>query len=895
MSGLWLGLSLIIAAVTIWLPGGRWTIAAALALIAVGTVAVSRFRASATTIPDRWPRAALSFLALLAVAAFAVPTFGQWACAAAAVGLIVRVIAGRRRMGMAVAEAILAAGLVAVGSALLQPLYLSLWSRTQGWPLLATLMQGVATAAGWDARAWSATLTLRDGDTVYRHALTAEGVLPFPLFCLALWGAALSLIGRRRASNALRCAAVLGFYSLARYLLLVRLTVEGFSADLFWDPVVLSLSTVAAAPLMALTATSAGPARERFLPTAEDRPSKASDRINGSPLRRPHVAARAAVLALAVGAAVGLSAWTNAGVSKAGRVLIDESHSDWTSSLRPFATDWFGNEATYNYASFAEYLNHFFRVSLNDRAPLTTRLLAGYDVLLVKMPTRAYTPDEREAIDAFVRRGGGLWLIGDHTNVFGTSTHLNALSAPMGLRFREDATWELGNGGPALWTPASASATHPVLRRVARFEFQTGCSLQASLAANDLMIAPRTVSRAADYATPNFFPQARPNNFDGAFGPALLAASTRRGAGRVVAFTDSTSFSTFSMFATGRPEFAVNTVAWLNQRNRPAWPGWAGWLLALAAATWLVAGAARASGDRHRSGASLLPVSAIVLSLLLGGVIGSQALAVALSPARSVRPEAPLRRVYFLTEGSDALFENLDPLYWNVADDPARERRFTTFLIGTQRFGLVPTVVERVPDADRFGDLLVIARPHRPLPAAEQQRLEAFVRRGGRVLVLPDTGAGGTREATLDDLLRHFGLSCAGRAPGEARVHVPGAQMRPRFREPFQFDGGAAVARAYTGAHPDSGPDVLARADLGRGFLLVAGDGQLFANATLGNHFDVPSGAQWDATALQLWLFRQLLLADRAVTRAFPPRCGPTDWANDSPDRPAAPGAKRRI
>jgi hypothetical protein len=130
--------------------------------------------------------------------------------------------------------------------------------------------------------------------------------------------------------------------------------------------------------------------------------------------------------------------------------------------------------------------------------------------------------------------------------------------------------------------------------------------------------------------------------------------------------------------------------------------------------------------------------------------------------------------------------------------------------------------------------------------------------------------------------------------PGEALVSVPAAGLSVRFQHPFQFHGGTAVARACAGMPTGAGRDVLAHAAVGRGFVLVAGDGQLFANVTLGNHFDVPSGPQWDATALQLWLFRQLLLADRAVTRVFPTRCGPTDWASDSPGRPAAHGARRR-
>src|SRR5262249_38886435 len=157
-----------------------------------------------------------------------------------------------------------------------------------------------------------------------------------------------------------------------------------------------------------------------------------------------------------------------------------------------------------------------------------------------------------------------------------------------------------------------------------------------------------------------------------------------------------------------------------------------------------------------------------------------------------------------------------------------------------------PAVVSRVPEFDPSGDLLVVAHPRTRLAPAERERLASFVRRGGRVLVLPDNRDGGTTQEVLDDWLAPFGLRC-GRLAGETTASVSAAGLRLGFQKPFQFHGGSTVACDAAGR------DVLARASLGRGFVLAAGDGQLFTNATLGNHFDVPAGAQRDATELQLW------------------------------------------
>jgi hypothetical protein len=326
------------------------------------------------------------------------------------------------------------------------------------------------------------------------------------------------------------------------------------------------------------------------------------------------------------------------------------------------------------------------------------------------------------------------------------------------------------------------------------------------------------------------------------------------------------------MFASGRPELAVNTVSWLNRRNRSPWPARLATFVALLAALWLLAGA-----RARRTEEVWWTATALVLTAVLGGAAITRTLGGA-PEGLEVRSEAPLRRVYFLATGSRALFENLDPLHWNVSDDPLRERRFTTFLVGTQRFGLVPTIVREVPAYRPDGDLLVMALPQDPLPPTQAERLERYVRSGGRLLVL---AAPGGDEASLDALLRPFSLRCAGRTRGTGWLAVPAARLQIALRDAFCLEGGEALGR------DGAGRSLLSRVSHGRGTVVVAGDGGIFANALLGNHFDLPTGAQRDALALQFWLFGDLLLADRQVTRRFPERLGAGAWVQQPGSRAA--------
>ena len=54
------------------------------------------------------------------------------------------------------------------------------------------------------------------------------------------------------------------------------------------------------------------------------------------------------------------------------------------------------------------------RLLENDK--IDDETLAKCDVLVIKTPTQRYSPAEVDAVVRFVERGGGLLLIGDHTN-----------------------------------------------------------------------------------------------------------------------------------------------------------------------------------------------------------------------------------------------------------------------------------------------------------------------------------------------------------------------------------------------------------------------------------------------------------------------------------------------
>ena len=154
---------------------------------------------------------------------------------------------------------------------------------------------------------------------------------------------------------------------------------------------------------------------------------------------------------------------------------------------------------------------------------------------------------------AWVGAGGGLFLIGDHTNVFGTSSYLNPLARRFGLRFRYDSTYDLPTLRVTLYERPELLA-HPAVLEMPPFLFATSCTLEAPLLAGNVMVGYGLRALPVDYSKRVFFPD-KEKEQDYPFGLFLQSASVRHGRGRVVAFTDSTVFSNFTMFLGGKPEY----------------------------------------------------------------------------------------------------------------------------------------------------------------------------------------------------------------------------------------------------------------------------------------------------------------------------------------------------
>jgi hypothetical protein len=466
--------------------------------------------------------------------------------------------------------------------------------------------------------------------------------------------------------------------------------------------------------------------------------------------------ARRARLAPAYGllAAVGLwVALEPPGVPSPRRLIvaIDDAHGAWERTDLPFDTKRYGRDTVYTYTLLGEWLGRRHEVVILSETPIQPQ----GDVLLIKMPVVPFSPAEMQAIISYVRDGGGLLVFGDHTNLFGSSTHLNALLAPLGLRLREDAAIPF-EGVTRRFSPQWYNGG-PLVPRDSIFDFATSATIASgSLGVGPLIVDMGVLAEKAQYSNERNFGDLRPT-LDDRFPPLVTAATVSWGKGRVVILADSTPWSNFSFFAPGAKEVVDRA-------------------LRLAASP----------GDRWRRFVFLLITFAILVAaivvrvgvrpLLVWTLTGYAVLTALLSSSSRGDPPTPLRPG---AEESSYIVDAHHSLYRWDSDirtlTPRDRDTYSTFFAWTSRVGLSPEFRIQDPFADPHRPVMIL-NPSLPFTPATQASVESYVRRGGRLLLLDDPlERPGT---TAADLLAPFGISYQPQSTDRS-IHAAGGPPLP--------------------------------------------------------------------------------------------------------------------
>jgi len=598
-----------------------------------------------------------------------------------------------------------------------------------------------------------------------------------------------------------------------------------------------------------------------------------------SPSGQPAAARRRQVLAaVLVAAGTGLLTvavlWNPLGTRQEGRVIVEEFHPRgpdyvWERIDKPFDTEWYGHLSGYNYYCIYDYCSRFYRTSQLNKW-ITDEDLKECDVLVLKVPTRQYLQAEIDAIHKFVRGGGGLLLIGEHTNfdanrsaiadsgtsdpvaavTLGSSTCLNSISREFGFIFRDDCLFGVDSVFDQHWTPPVVP--HPAVQHMPPMDFAGSCSIAPGCSSGRSVISATGLkSLPADYHVKNYFPQPD-DRADMRYGAFVQLWATRYGEGRVLAFTDSTIFSNFVTFTPGKPELMLGMIEWLNHRDAPVDPRWP---LAIPAVVLLAAGLLAARGW---PGAPLVLIAACLLGF------STVATGVQIAHRRGMPPPEPIR-------GKEMVEVVMDREVSSGGLPPSgfisgKEDEFGIFERWILRLGYFTS---RRQGTDVFGkDLIIFLYPNRPEPVSRDFReaLVQYVTEGGKILVIDSAENmeeqkknkkkeknGEKKKSTANDLLEPFQLALTDSAPLSGRLSDTDALPAVLVEKACEVRGGRALAKV-------DGRPVAATRRVGQGEITVVGFGSRFSDANFGFTGDViPDAETRELFELEFSLLRRII------------------------------------
>ncbi len=832
MKRAWIGTALLAAS---WLLGlsyyhqanwWAWLAAVAVGAVLLGGVAERR--------PGRL--VALVSAGLLIPAIVLAPWPWRAGMLLAAVGLVLCALPIERRWPGRVGSAALAAGVVLLAQSLTMAAYESFTARSPDLPdSLAHLLGRLGGLAGIEAAVNGRDLVLFSMRRL--HALGATWALLVDpvtlcflvggvvLIALRRWGTASP--GRRGAwqigGYACRLAACVVLWLPMRAVILMAVymhralrTAYEQPLDLmsqFWSPWV-HLALLAGPVLLAWRFVRPG---ER----PDDSPSAGAGAAR--PKWQPAAAAGVALAAAAVLTAAVV--WEPVGTRKGGRVLVDEYRSqmpwprksfDTTRTDKPFDTEWYGHASGYNYACLYDYCSRFYTMTRQTK-PIGEDALRDCDVLVLKVPSGGYSKTEIASIRRFVERGGGLLLLGEHTSVYGSGVYLNQVAEQFGFRFRYDCAFGIDSVFVQRFAPPPAP--HPILQHMPPLDFATSCTIDPAGSDGRAVIqATGLKNLSANYHAPNYYPQAK-DQPEMRYGPFVQLWATRHGAGRVVAFTDSTIFSNFAFFEPGKSELMLGMLEWLNHRSEALDPR----LLLVLVGVCLLAGAAALG----RPWETCWPL------LLAAGALGWAAVVVAVPAAGRAAMPPP---------------KALSPMTTIALDRTVSEARLPRngFIAGKDdEFGLFERSILRLgyftrrasgADATK-ADVVVVLHPgggDQPTLVRFRRRLIEYVSAGGKLLVL-DSPA--NARSTANSLLHPFGLKVTPVAHLEGTLSGTGDLPAVGVPSACEVTGGEPLARL-------GGRTVAAVARKGAGSVWVIGFASRFTDAKMGVTGDIVPGAE---------------------------------------------------
>ncbi|MEW5802647.1 MAG: DUF4350 domain-containing protein [bacterium] len=764
-------------------------------------------------------------------------------------GILLQPVRKRFPVFSSLADALWLCSLVLLFQVAAMPLVYFFGARYHQISFLHPLVCSLLRIAGLRITSSNGSLFVQTISTTSKITITLERLGFFPFLLYLFGGLALLFLTSHGWKRITRFILILTGYCTFRFLLLLLISIEWNNPVVFWSSIITSLSFL---PLPFLLTellpfspySSPGDFSNENIP--ENKIIHANEIIHANKIIHLEFIPKretfqfGGALFICIVSIIFALGFHDPGMRKQGRILIDEQHSNWEWTDIEFNTQIFGKKTDYNFYCMSKYLSYFYSVKRNHR-PLTPHILEDTDVLILKTPTQEYTDEEREAIVNFVGRGGGLFLIGDHTNVFGMSTYLNKIARRFNLCFRYDVTYDLPTYNLSLYRKPDLFA-HPAVERVPVFLFGSSCTLSIPLKADSVITGYGLRNHYLDYSQKNFFPIPEEDS-DYEFGLFIQSAAVTYKKGRVLAFTDSTCFSNFFVFIPGKPELLLGSVEWLNRKNKFGFIKLIFFFLGVGGLIYLLI-----SWQTKKE--YFLPGTKKEYFLGIALLFGLAAILTGIVAVRFINQknyEPPAAQKDFFRLAVDSEYSSLFLPVTRLAE--TSDKSFLTFFVWSQRLGFVPNLAPTLNSAMTTGNAVILIDPARDFPPDQTAALKNYLLKGGAVLLL-DTPQ--NQQSKANQILREFDMTIDYHNSVKGALFDNNAQPVGEIDQAHKIEGGDSLLA------DQGGNSVLSVKKFGAGLITVFTASHLFRDESIGYTNSVPDEYQHWLSKMEFWLLSSL-------------------------------------
>lgn len=226
----------------------------------------------------------------------------------------------------------------------------------------------------------------------------------------------------------------------------------------------------------------------------------------------------------------------------------------------------YGEESSGFFGALPQYLRSFgYTVEMINETITSTHLERNKVLVFINLG-ETFTNETLTLIWDFVKNGGGLLVLGDHTDIGGIMHPLNTLLEPVGIRYRFDSAVPI----KGQWESCVSFLHHPITEGVETakdFGVSIGASLDVDItkSAFPIIIGKGGFSDTGSYLTPGSFLGDYNLNPGEQLGDVTLVAGAYYGQGRILVFGDTSEFQNVALSKSSH--FIMNIFTWLSSTS----------------------------------------------------------------------------------------------------------------------------------------------------------------------------------------------------------------------------------------------------------------------------------------------------------------------------------------